>query len=140
MSTDFYKQIICEYNENVSVIIEDDGRVAYAYLMNSNAIIGDVWLYNQLETPMDNSWQDEDQQPPYLNSVEYTDNLLKVENGDVLEQVDVKWNIYGSVIEVLLEFRNGLKAKLCSGSRPGWTNNAKKEGPLAAVFLNSKNL
>jgi hypothetical protein len=27
-----------------SVVVEDDGRVAYAYLMHGDAIIGDVWL------------------------------------------------------------------------------------------------
>jgi hypothetical protein len=37
------------------VVLEDDGRVAYAYLLERDAIVADVWLYNIGEDPVD--WQ-----------------------------------------------------------------------------------
>lgn len=37
-------------------IVEDDGKVAYAYLLKGNDIISDVWLYNQQRTPDTIDW------------------------------------------------------------------------------------
>lgn len=30
-----------------TVVVEDDDRVAYAYLLHEGRIVGDVWLYNR---------------------------------------------------------------------------------------------
>lgn len=40
------------------LIIEDNGRVAYAYLLKNEKIIGDVWLYNRCVSPKKN-WMEE---------------------------------------------------------------------------------
>src|SRR5690242_16435335 len=45
----------------LTVILEDDGRVAYAYLKSNGAIVADVWLYNVAEPPERNNWRDKTQ-------------------------------------------------------------------------------
>jgi hypothetical protein len=36
-----------------TIVIEDDGRVAYAYFYSpENEIVGDVWLYNRCRAPI----------------------------------------------------------------------------------------
>ncbi len=41
-----------------SVLLEDDGSVAYAYLLEGDMITGDVWLYNVGEAPETVNWRD----------------------------------------------------------------------------------
>ena len=43
-----------------SVVIEDDGRVAYAYLLHDDEIVGDVWLYNHGPAPAEPEWRSPD--------------------------------------------------------------------------------
>jgi len=50
----------------LSVMLEDDGRVAYAYLLQDGKVVGDVWLYNVVETPERVDWKDRSQMP-FLN-------------------------------------------------------------------------
>jgi hypothetical protein len=60
-------QIPCEFDSNYSVLIEDDGRVAYAYLMEYGDVISDVWLYNHTQAIKVVDWNN--QQMPYLNPI-----------------------------------------------------------------------
>jgi hypothetical protein len=52
------------------VVLEDDGRVAYAYLKDHGAIVADVWLYNVAEAPDQNHWRDKSNLP-FLNPGKY---------------------------------------------------------------------
>src|SRR3569623_677993 len=63
-------QFVCEFDENYTVMVEDDGRVAYAYLMEYGDIIGDVWLYNVDKAPLDDNWAMQPQMP-FLNPAQY---------------------------------------------------------------------
>ena len=65
----FTTQIVCELDNYYSLKIEDDGRVAYAYLREGEDVIGDVWLYNVNEAPQTSFWLPEDM--PFLNPKEY---------------------------------------------------------------------
>ncbi len=53
-----------------SLIVEDDGRVAYAYLLDGKQMIADVWLYNVAPTPDHQDWKDRSQMP-FLNPRDY---------------------------------------------------------------------
>jgi len=53
-----------------SVVIEDDGKVAYAYLLNKDEIVSDVWLYNQRQTPEQPEWTEKSRMP-FLNPRNY---------------------------------------------------------------------
>jgi len=43
---EFYQQYFCPYDEKYSVIIEDNGKVSYAYLLKLKNIIGDVGIHS----------------------------------------------------------------------------------------------
>ena len=46
-----------------SAVFEDDGRVAYAYLLHENRIVSDVWLYNRIAAPPEPEWRDRSKAP-----------------------------------------------------------------------------
>ena len=130
----FYIQIPCELDANYSVIIEDDGRVAYAYLMAYEDIIGDVWLYNQQESPQQTTW--DATQMPFLNPAEYIDNTTQL--SPIKDESDVRceWDESpdDGTIEVSILIRGKFIAQLVSGSKPGWSTLVVKDGPLALVY------
>jgi hypothetical protein len=68
--SNFFFQYFCNFNANYSIIIEDDNRVAYAYLLEGENIVGDVWLYNQEQSPVKENWDNPDDLP-FLNSLDY---------------------------------------------------------------------
>ena len=41
-----------------TLTVDDDGKVAYAYLKKEKKILGDVWLYNRCPAPDEKEWQD----------------------------------------------------------------------------------
>ena len=129
--TEFYDQFFSEYDEEYSIIIDDDGRVAYAYLYKRNDIIGDVWLYNQATTPTFTQWNKEDM--PFLNPKEY----IKDEIDPILNSNEVKleWVTSNySIDSVLIFVRNNLVAKIAPGFTPGWSTCVSKDGPLAKRY------
>jgi len=129
--TEFYDQFFCECNVEYSIIIDDDGRVAYAYLYKGNDIIGDVWLYNQAATPIFTHWNQEDM--PFLNPKEY----IKDEIDPILNTNEVKleWSVSNNRIQsVLIFIRKNLVARLEPGSTPGWSKCVSKDGPLAKCY------
>ena len=112
-----------------SVIVEDDGRVAYAYLLDGKEIIADVWLYNVAPTPDEPDWKDRSQMP-FLNPRAYCVSVTAVrvsENSDI----NCRWSESG--VEVMID--GILTARLEKGSRPGWSRLAAKAGPLAKPLV-----
>lgn len=134
--TKFYNQFFCEERKEYSVYIEDNSRVAYAYLFKGNDIIGDVWLYNQAPTPQVTKWTKEDMF--FLNPQEYVkDQIGPLRNEN---EVELKWELSANSIDnVLIYLKGGVIVKLTFGSTPGWSTAVSKDGPLAKK-LSLKNL
>ena len=114
----------------LSVIIEDDDRVAYAYLFRSNTIVSDVWLYNVREAPATAEWTSPDEMP-FLNPADLSldkgiyrclDDPLRVR----LEPLD---SGHGTGVRLYID--NTLHAVLAEGAKPGWCRLAVRDGPLA---------
>src|SRR6185312_2284586 len=129
---EFYIQLFCEINSVYSIIIEDDGRVAYIYLMEGRDIIGDVWLYNQAETPEFVNWDDVNGMP-FLNPIEYVkENIQPIIDESELE---VHWTLIDGILEdVYISVCKKRIVKLSPGATPGWSVNVIKNGPLAKVW------
>jgi hypothetical protein len=130
----FLLQIACEFDESYSVLIEDDGRVAYAYLLEHGDVIGDVWLYNQATAPDNTNWLD--QTTPYLNPAEYLAKGASIAPITQASQLRGEWTASpndGS-IEVGIYIRDRFIASIASGSKPGWSVLVVKDGPLALVY------
>jgi hypothetical protein len=133
MST-FTTQIPCEFDRNYSLKIVDDGRVAYAYLYESEDIIGDVWLYNQQEPPQTSFWLPEDM--PFLNPREYLENNGMIKPIQQASEIRTEWTESkdDGLIEVGIYIRNKFIASVAAGSKPGWSVLVAKDGPLALKY------
>lgn len=135
--TEFYQQYFCPDNESYSVIIEDDGKVAYAYLLEGDSIVGDVWLYNQQKAPERIDFKDRENMP-FLNPQGYLNKEKVVQPIQNTSEVLIEWFYEGEIIKVELFLRNELLAILKHGSLPGWSVLVKKDGPLAKKMINNE--
>ncbi|MFD0751216.1 hypothetical protein ACFQZS_13780 [Mucilaginibacter calamicampi] len=124
----------CEFDGHYSVRIEDNSRVAYAYLYEGEDIVGDVWLYNQIEPPQTSFWLPEDM--PFLNPKEYLlpDAAIKPITDE--SQIRCEWTESkdDGLIEVGLYIRDKFIASVAVGAKPGWSVLVAKDGPLAYVY------
>jgi hypothetical protein len=111
-----------------ALVIEDDGRVAYAYLLDEDAVVGDVWLYNVADTPEQVDWRDQEAMP-FLNPRRY----CRKETVDRLREDSIvvcEWSSQGVSVTV-----DGVRlARLEHGAKPGWSRFAALSGPLAKVL------
>jgi hypothetical protein len=132
----FHAQLLDEQT-GYSVVIDDDGEKAYAYLLDAaEVIVGDVWLYNCGQAPKENDWSDP-AKLPFSNPAEFVSdvNFDPIANAS---EVSIQWKQHpGRPFEVLLSLRGELFAILQHGVKPGWSRLAIKDGPLAKV-LNSR--
>lgn len=111
----------------LSVLIEDDGKVCYAYLLRGKRIVGDIWLYNIAPTPNEAEWHSKENLP-FLNPEEFVKENL--EPFDAWSPVEVTWDFSEEIVaNIFLASR--LIAKLTVGSCPGWSSLVTKDGPLA---------
>ena len=132
--SEFFLQAKCHFDSYYSVIIEDNGRVAYAYLMEGEDCIGDVWLYNQQEAPTDSNW--DKQELPYLNPAEYLNQDARISPIKDKSEVYLEWAESSSdgTIEVSIYLKEKFIAQIITGSKPGWSTLVIKDGPLAQVY------
>lgn len=133
MST-FTTQIPCEFDLHYSLKIVDDGRVAYAYLLEGEDVIGDVWLYNQQQAPIVSFWQPEDM--PFLNPAEYLAENASIKPIEQESEIRTEWTESkdDGLIEVAVYIRDKFIASVAVGSKPGWSVLVAKDGPLAYIY------
>jgi hypothetical protein len=127
--------LICIDHETFpfSVVVEDDGRVAYAYLLQEAAIIGDVWLYNCGIAPTEPEWWDRSK-APFVNPQGFAIEC-DVTPIAAAEELRISWIDKGDALDrAELYLRDELLAVLAPGAKPGWCRNALKEGPLAKTL------
>ena len=117
----------------LSVVFEDDGRVAYGYLVDIDSpdkIIGDVWLYNRAPTPPAPEWHDRSA-APVLNPARYVRPQVHPNPARDPSDVSFRWLTdpdHGVVVEILV--RGQLAGRIWPGAKPGWAA-AALDGPLA---------
>lgn len=115
---------------NWSVVFEDDGKTAYAYLIKGNEIRADVWLYNHGSATTVPEWNDPEKLP-FTNPAEYSRSLDRLPVR-VREDFDCVWHFSGTdLVDVVLLFRGEVFARLTRDSKPGESLLAVKDGPLA---------
>jgi hypothetical protein len=118
-----------------SVVVEDDGRVCYAYLLSpEEQIVGDVWLYNRCEAPVEPEWTDRTK-APFANPRRFIQDPpgFRLPSGE--EEVAIRWTESAPgtrVAEVLIG--DLIIGRLRAGQKPGWALAAAKDGPLARAL------
>lgn len=123
----------CEFDKAYSVVVEDNGRVAYAYLLFYEDVVADVWLYNQADAPP-GSFLNTDELPA-LNPSAYIKPDFCIR--PVIDPSDIKceWDeISDGTLEVDILIRDKFIAQLIPGAKPGWSVGVAKDGPLALVY------
>ena len=92
-----------------SAVLEDDGEVAYGYLLLDGEIVSHVWLYNNDDAAA---------------------RFIPIVDGD---DVSFVWAYGESGVPVSVEFwiRGRLHARVAPNSNPGWCVLALEDGPLA---------
>jgi len=116
-----------------SAVFEDDGRVAYAYLLDEDKIVADVWLYNSVAAPEQPEWRDPSN-APFLNPRGFASDDRFPPVADESE-VAFSWSHETAGQPVLRLFiRGDYHAMLIPGSKPGWCKLAARNGPLASVL------
>lgn len=109
-----------------AVVLDDDGRVAYAYLLENENVVGDVWLYNVVDSPESPEWPDPSN-APFLNPKDFCKTNEKLSRLDDESAVTCGW--FEGGVDVSIEGR--WVARLVRGAKPGWSLLAAKRGPLA---------
>lgn len=116
-----------------SVEFEDNGRVAYGYILDcSQEIVGDVWLYNRCTTPTVPEWTSPDLLP-FANPQAFVDETQVPLLPRSEQEITFIWRA-GDPVEVDILLRGRLLGRLRPGAKPGWAVAAGKDGPLAKVL------
>jgi hypothetical protein len=118
-----------------SVVIDDDDRVAYAYLLKDGKICGDVWLYNCESPPKKPEWSDPSK-APFANPQEFAaENSLRITD---IGLINLRWKKNKESLErAEICLADELLAILAPGAKPGWCRNARKDSPLAKALPNA---
>jgi len=119
------------------VAVEDDGRVAYAYLIGADdRICGDVWLYNRCVAPEEPEWCSMDN-APFANPAPYVADCEAFRPANSGADFSAEWVREDAGFVAKLFLRGELLAVLKEGAKPGWALLAKKDGPLAKTLGNA---
>lgn len=117
------------------IIVEDDDRTAYAYLVEDGQIVSDVWLANRVVAgPPEWRLPNARDLMPFLNPDEFVlpGRLQRRASDPDLLRVD--WRLMDAVPRAVLTDRDEILAVLAPGARPGWSVDARRDGPLARLL------
>jgi hypothetical protein len=116
------------------ITVDDDGKVAYAYLKQGKTIVGDVWLYNRCTTPDQTEWKDRSKLP-FANIKGYMHEEGRFSKPARLEDVKVEWQYLDGAPWAYIHLFDELVAVVGIGDKPGCSRFALKDGPLARVLV-----
>ena len=125
--------IICNFKapqSEYSLWFEDDGRTGYAYLKRSDAIVGDLWLYNRCIAPDISEWSDRDN-APFANCQGYTLEGSEMKQTVSQKDVIVDWESGQDGPVAYIYIFEDLYGYLWPGAKPGFARLAAKDGPVA---------
>ncbi len=126
-------EIFCSVEDpesDLAAVFEDDGRVAYAYLVRQRAPVADVWVYNRHEAPEAPEWTDR-AKAPFLNPRPYVREDVTILPAASENDIAFEWHGKPGARTVRVLIRGVPAAELALGMRPGRSALARIAGPLA---------
>ncbi len=132
----YFRSYACPDSDFV-VVVEDDARVAYAYILDEDEIVGDVWLYNRHPAPAEiDPSAERGLAPRNTASCVAVERQLSPPLGEH-EDCEVQWTMteHGAVETADILIRGRLYARLAPGAKPGWCIAAAVDGPLARALV-----
>lgn len=130
---DFFKQINCPLKQGYSLIIDDNGSVAYAYLLYDEDILSEVWLYNREPSPYKN-WKDIKQEdlPPQNIEKYVTESIIPISFEYSIED---NWDIDSEgMVQVNISINEKLVAILNERHKIGSSTMVTEDTPIALKF------
>lgn len=127
---------LTEFSDDMSglrLIIEDDGRVCYGYLMSPDGIIGDVWLYNRGAAPSEPEWSSPER-APFANPAHLSKRDLPYLIPNSSDAFEVHWQEIEGGPMARIYIDEVLGGILAPGDKPGQSAAASADGPLARVI------
>lgn len=118
-----------------TVVLEDNGRVGYAYLLKDGQICADVWLYNAMPANANPEWErpDAEELMPFANASEYVHDGPHPSIGPDLPW-SVNWDGLAGTDGVLVTIAGELWAQLVPGEARGRSRLVRSDGPLGKVL------
>lgn len=116
------------------LVVEDNGRVAYAYLVSNKNIVGDVWLYNSTKAPEAPEWTDK-AKLPFMNPASFSSQVIDFRPLQSPGRIKVSWRtdqVGDPGVKIFID--EVLHATLAVGEKPGCCRFARKSGPLAKTL------
>ncbi len=135
MENDFFFKFYCDVDSKYSIIIEANGIVLYAYLLEEEEIVSDVWLYNFNQVPRKTKWDSVDDLP-----FENISHLIKPLSEQVVfrqfHEDDIKWVFKNSLLDRVEIIKDEIIfCQMQPNKAPGYSCNALQSGALARVEL-----
>jgi hypothetical protein len=115
-----------------TAFFEDDGEVAYCYILQDGEFVSDVWLYNRSQSPLEKPWKTEID-PPYLNPLEYSNRLDKFP--EKKDDISIDWRSIDGEPSAFVSLFDELLGYVSASVKPGHARLAKKNGPLAKMIM-----
>jgi hypothetical protein len=117
--------------DGLSAMFDDDGAVAYLYLLRERRIVTDVWLYNRHPTPTDVPWK-VGAEPPFLNPSMYLSAQAEAFSLPVtIDDMEVTWSVDCQEAVASISLRGEILASVREGEKPGRSRLVSSDGPLA---------
>lgn len=118
------------------VTFDDNGKVAYAYLIKGQAIVGDVWLYNRCQAPDEKEWQDHGNLP-FANRQGFMTEEGQFKKPLTVDGVTVDWQYLKDQPTAYVRLFGEIAAKVSVNDKPGYSRLAARDSPLAKVWIES---
>ncbi len=133
MGADSLLLVFKDPESDFTVVVEENSKVAYAYLRQSDQIVGDVWLYNRGPAPPRSEW-DDPARMPFANAADYVSD--EPPPTDVREDtVSCRWRHGPKGLEAAEILIHGtVYGMVAPNTRPGWARLASRDGPCARVL------
>ena len=130
----FNSEILVEAKSEDSdyiVVFDDNGRVAYGYLIKNSKIISDVWLYNHNPPPREPEWNDPSKLP-FANPITFA-SILTESPVEAPKDLSFSWEYDENqkLVSVKINIRGETYGLLKPDNRVGWSRLAIKDGILA---------